>query len=137
MFFQILKGFPICFPIYCEPKRSARLKYYRAPRIGCSRGQFRTNFWSSPTFRLYTLRKSRVGQIRPVWGKLIWQTAQLLGRSVRILTGEPQKLDFRTRISRFSLDFWVSGSRIYGFLGSRPEFTTPAGFVDKFIDFRA
>jgi len=30
MFFQILKGFPICFPIYCEPKRSARLKYYRA-----------------------------------------------------------------------------------------------------------
>jgi len=73
---------------------------------------FRADFLSNPTFRLQTLRKSRVGQIRPVWGKLIRQTAQLLGRSVRILTGEPPKLNFRDQISGFLSDFWVSGSRI-------------------------
>jgi len=117
MFFQILKGFPICFPIYCEPKLSARLKYYRVTQDRVQSGQVWSDFWIAPTFRLWSLRKSRVGQIRPVWGKLIQQTAQLLGRSVRILTGEPPKLNFRTRISRFPPDFWVSGARIFGFLG--------------------
>jgi len=91
MFFQILKGFPICFPIYCVPKRSARLKYYRKPQdraISDLFGQDSVLVLSkslSPELTIW------VDQIRPVWGKLICQTAQKLGRSVRILTGEPSR----------------------------------------------
>jgi len=116
-------------------------------------GRIWSDFWIDPTFRLQALRKSWVGQIRPVWGKLIRQTAQLLGRSVRILTGEPSKTGFLVldvRISFRFLGFWVQNFRIFGFPGQNlqllldllinlsifgPEFTKIYQNLSKFLEF--
>jgi len=108
MFFQILKGFPICFPIYCEPKRSARLKYYRASQ---------DRVWSD-SFGLISEVLGSI-QIRPVWGKLIQQMDPTFGSNRSEFWPEwPKKW------------FSIQNFRIFGFL------TWTSGFPDlDLLDF--
>jgi len=93
MFFQILKGFPICFPIYCEPKWSARLKYYRAPqdRVFLDRfGQISGVFGSDGS--------------DPSWGKLIQQTDPTFGSDWSEFWPErPKKMVFNPEFLNFRI----------------------------------